>query len=283
MKGYDVPHPLSAQLAGKAALVTGAGRGIGRGIALVLAERGAAVCVSDLDAKACDAVAAEIVQAGGKAVAAAADVTDTPSLKHAAETAIKRLGKIDILVGNAGVIGARGFESRARYNEDDWDLTFNVNVKGLVHAADAVIPHMKERRSGRIVNISSQGGRAPRGVRLVASTITPYLVSKAAAIQFTHALAIELASYNITVNAVCPGLLWTPMFEKIAQQNIALDPALKGKSPAEAFDISVKARVPLGRPQTPEDVGRAVAFLASDDASEITGQALNVNGGAVMS
>ncbi len=278
-----MPHPLSGQLAGKTALVTGAGRGIGRGIAMILAQRGAAVCVSDLDARASEDVAAEIVKAGGKAVAAPADVTDQASVNGAAETAIKKLGKLDILVGNAGVIGARGFEKRERYNEDDWDVTFNVNVKGLVHAADAVIPHMKERRAGRIINISSQGGRPPRGVKLVASTITPYLASKAAAIQFTHALAIELAPFSINVNVVCPGLLWTPMFEKIAEQNRLLDKSLTGKTVEEVFDISVKARVPLGRPQTPEDVGRAVAFLASDDASEITGQALNVNGGSVMS
>lgn len=274
---------MNAQLAGKTALVTGAARGIGRGIAMVLAERGAAVCVTDLALADAEAVAAEIRQAGGKAHAAAADVTRPDSVAAASQTAFKQLGKLDILVANAGVIGAKGFEDRARYTEDDWDLTYNVNVRGLVHAADAVIPHMKERRAGRIINISSQGGRAPRGVRLVSTPITPYLVSKAAAIQWTHALAIELAQFNITVNAVCPGLLWTPMFDRIARNNIAMDPSLKGKTPKEAFDIGVKARVPLGRPQTPEDVGRAVAFLASDDASEITGQALNVNGGAVMS
>jgi NAD(P)-dependent dehydrogenase (short-subunit alcohol dehydrogenase family) len=278
-----MPHPLSSQLAGRTAFITGGGRGIGRGIAVILAERGATVCVSDLDRASAEAVAAEVNASGGKAMAAPADVTRAESVAEAVRSAIGRLGRIDVLVGNAGVIGARGFESRERYNDDDWSLTFNVNVKGLVHAADAVIPHMKERRTGRIINISSQGGRTPRGVRLVASTITPYLASKAAAIQYTHALAIELAPHNINVNAVCPGLLWTPMFERIAAQNIAIDPALKGKTPREAFEVSVKARVPLGRPQTPEDVGRAVAFLASDDASEITGQALNVNGGSVLS
>jgi len=250
---------------------------------MVLAERGAAVCVTDLALADAEAVAAEIRQAGGKAHAAAADVTRTDSVAAATQAALKALGRLDILVANAGVIGAKGFEGRARYTEDDWDLTYNVNVRGLVHAADAVIPHMKERRAGRIINICSQGGRAPRGVRLVSAPITPYLVSKAAAIQWTHSLAIELAQFNITVNAVCPGLLWTPMFDRIARNTIAMDPSLKGKTPKEAFDIGVKARVPLGRPQTPEDIGRAVAFFASDDASEITGQALNVNGGAVMS
>lgn len=276
-------HPLNAQLAGKAALVTGAGRGIGRGIALILAERGASVCVTDVMAADAEAVAAEVRKAGGKAFSATADVTDTASLANTVRFALRQMGKIDILVANAGVIGARGFESRARYTEEDWDVTFGVNVKGLVHAAESVIPHMKERGAGRIINIASQGGRAPRGVRLVSTTITPYIVSKAAAIQWTHGLAIELAQHNITVNAVCPGLLWTPMFDKIAQNNIAADPSLRGKTPQEVFDIGVKARVPLGRPQTPEDVGRVCAFLASDDASEITGQALNVNGGAVMS
>ena len=276
-------HPLSGQLAGKVALVTGAGRGIGRGIAIILAERGAAVCVSDIDSSGSESVAHEIQQAGGKALAAPADVTDRASVVNAAQTAVKRLGRLDICVCNAGVIGAKGFEARSRYSDADWDLTYNVNVRGLVNTAEAVMDHMKERRAGRIINISSQGGRAPRGVRLVSTTITPYIVSKAAAIQWTHALASELAAYNITVNAVCPGLLWTPMFDTIARNNIAADPSLRGKTPHEVFDMGVRARVPLGRPQTPEDVGRAVAFFASDDASEITGQALNVNGGAVMS
>lgn len=276
-------HPLSGQLTGKVAFITGAGRGIGRGIALILAERGAAVCISDISSSESESVAGEIKQAGGKALAAPSDVTDAASVANAAQLAIRRLGKIDIAVANAGVIGAKGFENRDRYNEDDWDMTYGVNVRGLVHTADAVIPHMKERRQGRIINISSQGGRTPRGVRLVANTITPYLVSKAAAIQWTHALAIEMGPYNISVNTVCPGLLWTPMFDRIAQQNITADPSLRGKTPHEVFEMSVKARVPLGRAQTPEDIGRAVAFLASDDASEITGQALNVNGGSIMS
>ena len=112
---------------------------------------------------------------------------------------------------------------------------------------------------------------------------TPYLVSKAAAIQYTHLLAIELGSFNINVNAVCPGVIWTPIWEAIAINHIEQNPNLKNKTPKEVFDeLAVKARTPLGRGQTAEDIGKTVAFFASEDSSEITGQALNVNGGASL-
>jgi NAD(P)-dependent dehydrogenase (short-subunit alcohol dehydrogenase family) len=143
---------------------------------------------------------------------------------------------------------------------------------------------MKERRHGKIVNIASHGGRAPRGVKDPGrGTIQmPYSVSKAAAIQWTHQLAIELGPFNINVNAVCPGRLWTPMWEAIALNHKAQNPEFEDLSAREIFDANIKANMPLGRSQTPEDIGRAVAFFASEDASEITGQALNVNGGAIM-
>jgi NAD(P)-dependent dehydrogenase (short-subunit alcohol dehydrogenase family) len=275
---------MSRQLEGKAALVTGAGRGIGQGIATVLASRGASVAVSDLNEAACAETVALIRSNGGRAAAIAADVTSQASIDAAASRAIAQFGRLDIAVANAGVIGAKGFEDRALYSEADWDVTFAVNVKGLAHTADAVTPHMKERRSGRIIIIASHGGRAPRGPKFRPGTVgMPYSTSKAAAIQFTHALAIELAQHNINVNCVCPGNLWTPMWEKIAANAARYDPSKAGMTPRQVFESQVKAGAPLGRPQTPEDIGRAVAFFASDDASEITGQALNVNGGAIMS
>lgn len=272
------------QFEGKVAVVTGAGRGIGRGIALVLASRGATVAVSDIDAKAAEAVAVEIVAEGRKAHAAKVDVTDLESISEWARSVISEFGKIDICVPNAGVIGAAGFAERKDYNADDWRLTWGINVQGMVNTADAVVPHMKERRYGKIVNIASHGGRAPRGVPDPGrGTIqVPYGVSKAAAIQWTHLLATELGQYNINVNAVCPGRLWTPMWEAIALNHQALNPETAGLSPREIFDRNIKATMPLGREQTPEDIGKAVAFFASEDAAQITGQALNVNGGAIM-
>ena len=277
-------HRLSTQLAGKSAFVTGAGRGIGRGIALILAERGADVFVTDLDGDSASKVATEIRAIGRESGSVPSDVTDKASIAEAAQKAISELGKIDICVANAGVIGSAGLESRDHYVDEDWEATYQVNVKGLANTADAVWEHMRERRRGRIINIASQGGRAPRGPRLgIGESIVPYWVSKAAAIQWTHMLAQQMGPHNVTVNAVCPGTLWTPIWEKIALSVQGSSPELAAKDPYEIFMDSIKARQPIPRPQTPEDIGRAVAFFASDDASEINGQALNVNGGAIMS
>ena len=276
---------MATQLEGMSAVVTGAGRGIGRGIALVLASRGAAVSVSDIDEAAAKAVSDEIRESGGNAISAKVDVTDLASLNSWVGASVEEFGKIDICVPNSGVIGAAGFAERKDYNADDWRLTWDINVLGMVNTADAVSPHMIERKFGKIINIASHGGRPPRGVPEPGrgTVQIPYGVSKAAAIQWTHALAIQLGQHNINVNVVCPGRLWTPMWEKIALNTQALNPEVAGLSPREIFDRNIRATMPLGRPQTPEDIGKAVAFFASEDAAQITGQALNVNGGAIMS
>ena len=274
----------AGQLQDKVALITGAGRGIGVGIANVLVERGAAVAVCDLDGGAAQETADAINATGGKAIGGAVDVTDPDSLDHFAGRTISELGGIDICVPNAGVIGGQGFSERRDFTKQDWDLTFSVNVHGLANTADAVKEHMKEREQGKIVIIASHGGRKPRGVgdKGRGNAQQPYLVSKAAAIQYTHLLAMELGGLNINVNAVCPGRLWTAMWEAIAINHKELNPTFAEMSPYEIFIDQIKATMPLGRPQTPEDIGKAVAFLASEDASEITGQALNVNGGAAF-
>ncbi len=275
---------MSEQLRGDVAVVTGAGRGIGRGIALVLASRGATVSVSDIDGDAAASVASEIEAAGGRSHSAAVDVTDPASISSWVDSTISEFDKVDICVANAGVIGAPGFAERRDYGPDDWRMTWGINVQGMVNTADAITPHMMERRHGKIINIASHGGRAPRGVPDPGrgNIQIPYGVSKAAAIQWTHLLAIQLGQYNINVNAVCPGRLWTPMWESIALNHRALTPELSDLSAREIFDINIRQSMPLGREQTPEDIGKAVAFLASEDAAQITGQALNVNGGAIM-
>ena len=275
---------MAEQLQDKVVLITGAGRGIGAGIANVLVGRGAAVAICDLDGAAAQETADAISANGGKAIAGAVDVTDPVSLENFAGRTISELGAIDICVPNAGVIGGPGFTERTDFTRQDWEMTFSVNVLGLVNTAEAVKGHMKARRQGKIVTIASHGGRKPRGIgdKDRGTAQQPYSVSKAAAIQFTHMLAIELGPFNINVNAVCPGSLWTPMWEAIAINHKKLNPDFAELTPHEIFLDRVNKTMPLGRPQTPEDIGKTVAFLSSDDASEITGQAINVNGGAIM-
>ena len=272
------------QLQGKVAFITGAGRGIGAGIASVLASRGASVAVCDVDGSAAQETADQINGAGGRVIAGAVDVTDPDSLQQFTSLAIVELGAIDICVPNAGVIGGKDFSARKDFTRQDWDMTFAVNVHGVANTVDSVKQHMMDREQGKIVIIASHGGRKPRGVadRARGTAQQPYAVSKAAAIQYTHFLAMELGAYNINVNAVCPGRLWTPMWEAIAINHKELDPAFADMTPHEIFIDQIKATMPLGRPQTPEDIGKTVAFLASDDALEITGQAINVNGGAIF-
>lgn len=275
---------MTQQLSGMSALVTGGGRGIGRGISAVLAERGASVCVSDLDEAGAEETAQAIRESGGSALAVRGDVTNQESVADNVDAAVAEFGKLDICVANAGVLSAGGFGTRKDYIPDDWDATWSVNVRGVVNTTDAVTEHMKARMYGKIVIIASHGGRAPRGVPDAGrgNIQGPYMISKAAAIQWTHWLAMQLGQYNINVNAVCPGRLWTPMWQSIAENHKQLNPDLADYTPREIFDLQIKATMPLGREQTPEDIGKAVAFLASEDSAQITGQALNVNGGAIM-
>lgn len=279
----EPPH-VEEQLHERIAIVTGAARGIGRGIATVLSQRGAHVAVVDLDGHAAANVAEELAGGGASAMGIAGDVTSRESMNAVVRAVLDEFGRVDVCVANAGVVGAPGLDARSEWIDEDWDATYQVNVRGLVRTAEAVVPHMKERRAGRIVNIASHAGRTPApGAGALGTATVPYSVSKSAALQWTWNLALELAPFNVTVNAVCPGTLWTPMWEKIAEARRLADPSLNQLSGRTIFDRSVKARTPLGRPQTPDDIGRAVAFFASDDARVITGQALNVNGGAVMS
>jgi NAD(P)-dependent dehydrogenase (short-subunit alcohol dehydrogenase family) len=260
---------------GKVAVVTGGGRGIGRGISLVLAQNGADVAVADVNVENAQGVAAEVAELGRRSLAVALDVTDQESVERMVGEVIDRLGRIDILVNNAGVIGAQGWEQREWPNEDDWDFVFAVNVKGIARVTDAVAPHMRERQYGKIINIASVAGRqgSPRN--------PPYNVSKAGVISLTQSQATILAPHNINVNAICPGVIWTPIWERILSRP-AQTPNPGGKSERELFLDFVEAHTPLGREQTPEDMGNLAAFLASDYAGNITGQSINVSGGFIM-
>ena len=260
----------------RVALVTGAASGIGRGICLVLAEQGADVVVADVRVDDAKRVVAEIQAKGCEAMACGVDVTKKASVDAMVEETLERFGRIDILVNGAGVVGAPGWIDSQVSREEDWDAVYEVNVKGVVLCSEAVEGHMKECRSGKIVNIASRAGR--QGV----PWFSHYSASKAAVINWTQAHAMRLGPYNINVNCVCPGVIWTPMWDTIARQRRKELPELSGLSPRQVFEKLVATDNPLGREQTPEDIGWAVAFFASDQAKNITGQALNVDGGSRM-
>jgi meso-butanediol dehydrogenase/(S,S)-butanediol dehydrogenase/diacetyl reductase len=263
-------------ITGKTAIVTGSARGIGRGIALVLASNGADVVVADILEQGAREAAAEVEALGRKAMAHVVDVTDQSSVNRMVRETLDRFGRIDIVVNNAGTVAAPGWENREESNEDDWDDIYAVNVKGIVKVMDAVADHMKERRYGRIINIASVAGRQGYALN------PPYCVSKAGVISLTQSKAQELAPYSITVNAICPGLIWTHMWERIATRLTNISADYKEMTPRQAFDRTVEGRTPLMCEQSPEDTGHLAAFLASDLASNITGQAINVDGGSRM-
>lgn len=253
------------------AIVTGGARGIGRGIALSLAREGVKVVIADLPAVKEDRerTAREVCDAGSEALTVDVDVRQWPQVQAMVERTIQHFGKVDIQVNNAGVVSVRPVIAM---EEEEWDRVLGINLKGTFLCCKAVIPHMAERRSGRIINMSSQAGKRGRGA------ISHYCASKFAIIGFTQSLAHELGPSNITVNAVCPGEVRTAMWDE------HLSPALSlggyGATPEEAWEGWLKREVPLGRPQTAEDIGEAVVFLCK--AENITGEALNVTGGSEM-
>jgi NAD(P)-dependent dehydrogenase (short-subunit alcohol dehydrogenase family) len=263
------------RLQGKTAIVTGAGSGIGRAIALCLAREGADVVLPDIKLPGAKVVAAQVARLGRRAVAVKTDVSKAAQVAAIVRRALKTFGKVDILVNNAGIPAPIGLPFTKNV-ERDWDRVYQVNVKAIFLCCKAVAPHMIARKSGKIVNIASIAGQ------LGSATSAPYSVSKGGVITLTRVLARDLAPHGINVNAVCPGLLWTPMWEYIGagmSKNVA---ALKQKTPREVFEMRVRELVPLQREQMPEDVAHAVAFLASEEARNITGQALNVDGGIYM-
>ena len=258
---------------GKTAVVTGSARGIGRGIALELAARGSNVVIADMDEKSAREVVAEIKAGGTRSYYCETDVTQQWSIDDMVEAALEEYGQLDVLVNNAGVGGSSGFTTRKTPLVEDWQATFDVNVYGIVKGTQSVEKYMVDRGYGKIVNISSISGRPG---------FASYAASKAAAINVSQAWAFRLAPHGINVNTVCPGLIWTPLWQDIAKWRKSTDEQNAGLTPRQIFQQTVTDSVPLGREQTPDDIGNAVAFLASDRARSITGQALNVDGGIRM-
>ena len=255
------------------AIVTGAGSGIGRAIALRLAREGAAVVAADLDGKAAGHLAQEITDAGNRALAVEMDVSVEKDVERMVKEAREGLGPIDILVNNAGT-GTTGLI--VNHSVDDWEKNMAVNLRGTFLCSREVAKGMILRKKGRIINIASISGK--QGEEFIGG----YATSKFGVIGLTQVLAKELARYQIRVNAVCPGYIWTPMWENLAQWFKGNFPSLADKSSQEIFENRVKSVTPLRRPQTPEDIASLVAFLVSEEARNITGQAINVDGGAVM-
>jgi len=240
-------------LSGKVALVTGASRGIGRAVAGVLAARGALVVAGAREAHAEPAVQ-EIVAAGGRAEAVSLEVTDASNVDAVVSDVVARHGRVDILVNNAGITRD---QLMVRMKREDWDAVIAANLTGAWQCAQAVLRPMIRQRAGRIICISSVVGQMGNAGQ------ANYAASKAGVIGLAKALAREVASRRITVNVVAPGMIETDMTRAI------------GAGAREAWT----AQIPLGRLGAPEDVAWAVCFLASDEASYITGQVLSVNGG----
>ena len=239
----------------KVAIVTGAGQGIGRGIALRLAEFGANVVLLDIRQNTIDEVAEEIRSKGVEALPLQVDVTRSERLRHMARQVMADFGQIDILVNNAGITGRT--VPMVELNEQDWDQVMDLNLKGVFLCCQAVLGYMIERRYGKIVNVASIAGKEGN------PTLVPYSVSKAGVICLTKALAKEVTDYQINVNCVSPAVIQTPILDGMASSTV---------------DYMI-SKIPMGRVGKPEEVAAVVHFLASDDAGFVTGQCYDVSGG----
>jgi 3-oxoacyl-[acyl-carrier protein] reductase len=245
------------KLEGRVALVTGASQGIGHACALALAAQGASVAAGARNQQKLDELVAQITSGGGKAAAFVMDVADEAQIKAGVKAAIGQFGKIDILVNNAGITRD---QLVMRMKRADWDAVLNTNLTSAYLCIQQVIGSMLKQRWGRIINITSVFGQTGQAGQ------ANYAASKAGLIGLTMAMAREVASRNITCNAIAPGFIETSMTEVLSDE----------------FKQNAVKMIPLGRVGKPEDIASAVCFLASEDASYITGHVLNVNGGMLM-
>jgi NAD(P)-dependent dehydrogenase (short-subunit alcohol dehydrogenase family) len=257
------------ELEGQLAIVTGAGRGIGRAIALELAGMGADITVAELNQGSAQRTADEVQEMGRRSLAVGVDVTRAVDRTAMVEHTMRTFNRIDILVNNAGIYRAG---TPLDITEEHWDTVLGVNARAVFFCCQAVLPTMLAAKRGLIVNVASMAGK-------IASTNgLPYAVSKTAVISMTRSLALTYARDGIRVNCVCPGFVDTDMFAQLDRE-IGVDQL--GKQPGE-YSRERFATIPLGRPEQPEDVAGVVGFLVSSKAAYMTGQAVNVTGGLLF-
>jgi acetoin reductase-like protein len=253
------------RLDGKTALVTGAALGIGRAIAVRLAQEGADLMLFDINEAQAERTARMVLGAGRRCVVVGGDVGDYAQVKGAVDDCVRRFGAIDIVVNNAGI---SPMATIAETSPEEFRNVFRVNVDGVFHGCKSAAPHMTARGSGKIINISSWFGKIGQ------HSFGAYCASKFAVIGLTQSMAKEMAEHGVNVNAVCPGtIVDTGMREEADREAIRL-----GRRTAKERE----ANIPLGRVGVPEDISRVVAFLASEESDYMTGQAINVTGGLLM-
>ena len=250
------------KLAGRVAIVTGGGQGIGREIALGLARAGARVLVTDLNSATAERVAGEINSLGQQATARSLDVRVKSQVDGVVAHTVQEMGRLDIMVNNAGIVHVKPF---VEITEQESDEVFAVNVKGVLFGTQAAAREMIKQQSGRIINTSSVAAKFARPMLMA------YAASKATVISITRSAALALAPYQVRVNALCPGAVDTAQFEKSRSDLISYG------DQGEAIPLS-----PLGRIGRPEDIAKVAVFLASDDSDYMTGQAINISGGTCM-
>src|SRR6266568_4777574 len=264
-----MPSEDNLPLAGRRAVVTGAGRGIGRSIALALAQAGADVAVTARTAAEVDQLVAEISAMGRRSLATSCDVTNLEQVQSMAKTLIEGLGGADILVNNAGNAGSHKF---LNHSDELWHRMLSVNLTSVYYVSKAFVPTLVNQRRGRIINIASIASRV--GGQYIAA----YTAAKHGVLGLTRALAVELLPYDITVNAICPGYVNTPMTDASISNIVART----GMSEAQARE-GLEKTSPQQRLMEPEEVAAVAVFLAQDVSKGITGQAINIDGGGVMS
>ncbi len=264
------------RLEDRVAIVTGGARGIGAGIGRCLAAEGARVALLDIDADEAEQTAGEL---GGGHLGAGADVSNENAAREAVDRVAQHYGRLDILVNNAGGGNRRAAKASGpftRVTQEGWDEQMALNLRTVFAPTKAAIPHLERSGDASIVNVASVAG-------LVPSVAMPaYAAAKAGAISVTRTLAVELGPKDVRVNAICPGLLYTRAWKVLARNIQKSDPRHADKDPYQVFLEIVKAQTPLGREQTPEDVGKLTAFLCSDDARNVTGQIIALDGGIAL-